>query len=371
MKKIYTFTPVSFAANQGFWCRDTGLINRTLRRTGVESKCIMPLPWHDDDEDKEYLVRASREQLLSADWWRSLGLDWVVIYTWADPRYTSMVRAIKRAGVRIMMHLDRSANLIRPWDPACNFVTNIYYRFKDTVLNLLRNRQMMLADVVSLSQPLADAHLESWCFSSRLKEKMHLFPCPVAPHFVYAGQPKEERVVCVGRWSDDEIDKVKRPEFLRAVAERFVEQDERGIFEIYGACGASMLNWYEALAPEKKARILLKGWTPNEELTEAYQRAMVSVCPSRSESTHIASAEAMNCGASIVTSCRKALVVLHWYISVGAGTVSEEDTPESFAKAIHAELECWRRGERNPQAIAAQFNDLFHVDKAIARIFGL
>lgn len=371
MKKIYTFTPKSFAANQGFWCRDTGLINRTLRQIGVESKCIMPLPWHDADGGKEYLIRASRAQLLSAEWWRSLQLDWVVIYTWADPRYTGMVRAIHRAGIRIMLHLDRSANLFRPWDSTKNVIVNLYYRLKDTILNLLRNQQLMLADVVSLSPPVADAHANSWCYSSRLKEKIHVFPCPVATHFVYDGRPKEELVVCVGRWSDEEQDKVKRPEFLREVAERFAEQNERGVFEIYGACGQSMTDWYAALPESKKKRIVLKGRVANETLTEAYQRAMISICPSRSEGTHIASAEALNCGASIVTSCRKTLVVLHWYISMGAGRMSAEDTPESFAEAIHAEMDCWRRGERDPHKIAVKFNELFHVDKALARIFEL
>lgn len=370
MKKIYTFTPMSFPANERFWIRDTGLINCTLRQAGVESKCIMPLPWHDDDE-REYLIRATRQQLTSPAWWRSLQLDWVIIYTWADPRYTDMVRAMKRAGVRIMMHLDRSANLFRPWDPGASVFRNIYFRLKDTALNLLRNRQMMLADVISMAQPVADVHEKSWCYSPRLKDKIHIFPCPVATHFFYDGQPKEERVVCVGRWSDEEVDKVKRPEFLRAVAERFAEQDSRGVFEIYGRCGKGMTDWYAALPEEKKKRILLKGRVSNAELKDVYRRAMIAICPSRSEGTHIASAEAMNCGASIVTSCRKTLVVLHWYISMGAGSISAADTPDAFAEAIHRELEHWRRGERNPQQIAARFNNMFHVDKALHSIFQL
>lgn len=370
-KRIYTFTPRAFVANQVFWSRDTGLINRTLRKAGVESKCIMPLPWYDGDEEKDHLIRASREQLLSAEWWKALNLDWVILYTWADPRYTSIVRAIRRAGIRTLLHMDRGAVLFRAYDPSKCLLANLYYRVKDTVLNMLRNRQMMMVDVLSLSQPLADAHLQSRCYSSRLQNKIRIFPCPVAPHFVYDGTPKAERVVCVGRWSDEEIDEVKRPSFLREVAERFVEQDKRGVFEIYGQCGQSMSDWYGALPDEKKQRIFLKGRTPNHELKEVYCRAMISICPSRSESTHIASAEALNCGASIVTSCRESLTVLHWYISMGAGTVSEADTPEAFARAIHTELDCWRRGERNPERIAAHFNQIFHVDKAMADLFGL
>lgn len=371
MKRIYTFTPCSFTADQVYWSRDTGLINRALRRAGVESKCIMPLPWHADDEDREYLLRASQQELHSPAWWRSLKLDWVILYTWADPRYTSIVSAIKRAGIRTFLHMDRGTTLFRPYDPKKNVFSNLYYRFKDMVLNILRNRQMMMADILTMSQPLADVHLKSMCYSSRMQDKIRIFPCPVAAHFVYDGKAKEERVVCVGRWSDDKTDEVKRPEFLRDIAERFVELDQRGILEIYGYCGKSMQDWYAALPDEKKNRISLKGRTPNIELREAYQRAMVSICPSRSEGTHIASAEALNCGASIVTSNRKTLSVLHWYIAMGAGTIAEEDTATAFAKAIHTELERWRSGERDPYRISAHFNQMFHVDKVMSDVFEL
>lgn len=369
--KIYTFTPVSFVAPKSFWYRDTGLVCRSLQEMGVESKCVLLLPDHAETVGRESILRASVEQVRSADWWRAQHLDWVVAFTWSDPRYTSMVKAMRRAGIRVLLHLDRSTYLFRPYDPGKSFLVNAFYRLKDTILNILRNRHMMLADAISCSQPLAEACLNSWCFSSKLKEKFRPFPCPVASHFVYDGGGKEDRVVCVGRWRDGAEDAVKRPEFLRAVAERFVEQGEQGIFEIYGACGQTMKDWYAALPPEKKSRIVLKGMVPNSDLVHVYQRAKVSICTSRSEGVHTASAEALNCGASIVTSGRPTLAVLHWYIAMGGGTVSVEDTPESFAEAIHTELNRWCRGERAPEQIAARFNNIFHVDKSLCRIFGM
>lgn len=369
MKKIYTCTPVSFTANNGFWSRDTGLINRNLRNAGVESKCIMPLPWHEEDEDKEHIIRVSRKELESAAWWKSLQLDGLVLYSWALPKHTAVARAAHKAGIKIMLHLDRGLCLLPEWDSSQCWLKNAAKRLKMVVFNLLCVRHLKYVDYISASRPLIDKLKESWMYPASLNPRFREFACPVASHFCYNGAEKEERVVCVGRWSDEKVDEIKRPEFLRAVAEHFVDISEQVPFEIYGRYGETMRRWYEGLPEHKKARIKLMGAVPNAQLVETYCRSMVSVCPSRSESTHIASAEAMNCGASIVVGPQPQLGVLHWYISHGAGTIAAKNEPESFARAIADELACWRRGERDPQRIAKAFNDSFHVDKAVLRIF--
>ena len=269
-----------------------------------------------------------------------------------------------------MLHLDRGLWLLPPWNPAVSRLSNVFLRLKMVFFNMLSNRHLLYADYISASKPLIDMLKESKLYSSALNSRFREFACPVASHFVYDGTLKEERIVCVGRWSDDPSDEVKRPEFLRKVAERFVELCEHVPFEIYGRYSETMSHWYESLPDSKKTRIKLLGAVPNAQLVAAYRRSMVCICPSRSESTHIASAEALNCGASIVVGPRPQLGVLHWYIDLGDGTIAAEDTPASMAQAIVDELNCWRRGERNPQKIAEAFNGNFHVDKAILRIFG-
>ena len=268
-----------------------------------------------------------------------------------------------------MIHLDRGLCLLPEWDASKSYAANMLLRLKVVVFNMLSSQHLKYADYVSASKPLLELLKKSRMFSPALNSRFQEFACPVASHFVYDGTPKEERVVCVGRWSDEKVDEVKRPEFLRAVAEHFVDISEHVPFEIYGRYGETMRRWYDNLPEHKKARIKLMGAVPNAQLVETYCRSMVSICPSRSEGTHIASAEALNCGASIVVGPQPRLGVLHWYISVGAGTIAAKNEPESFARAIADELDCWRRGERDPQRIAEAFNDSFHVDKAILRIF--
>ena len=48
-KHIFICTPVAFHGNDFFFIRDTVLICMNLCRLRVESKAIMPLPFHEDD----------------------------------------------------------------------------------------------------------------------------------------------------------------------------------------------------------------------------------------------------------------------------------------------------------------------------------
>lgn len=369
MKKIYACTTLSFPADNIYWQRDTGLICRSLRNAGIESKCIMPLPGYEEDLDKEYLIRAAQEELESADWWKSLHLDGLVLYSWGGPKYTPVIRAAHEAGIKIMAHLDRGICLLPSWDSPLGYITHAYTYLKAVLFNIFSSRHLLYADYVSASRPLIEQLKASWMFSDALNGRYREFACPVASHFVYDGTTKEERVICVGRWSDDAIDEVKRPSYLRAVAEHFTDLCEDVPFEIYGRYGETMRRWYENLPKAKQARIKLMGAVRNEQLVAAYKRSMISICPSRSEGTHIASAEALNCGASIVAGPQPRLKVMHWYISLGAGTIAKEDNPDAFARAIIEELQCWRRGERAPERIAQAFNESFHADKAVLNIF--
>ena len=86
-RKIYCCTPVAFIADEStFFIRDTGLVSRSMRNDGAESKVIMPLPYYEEDLRDE-ILRTEYKNLESAAWWRSLQLDAVILYSWAYPRY--------------------------------------------------------------------------------------------------------------------------------------------------------------------------------------------------------------------------------------------------------------------------------------------
>lgn len=362
-KKVYCCTPVAFPADEHYFIRDTGLICRNLLAMGIESKCIMPLPYHDKDQ-REHLIRTEYSNLESPEWWKSLAIDALVLYSWGAPRYRRVARAVRKAGITSLIHLDMSSNLHTTRNGT------IIGWLRDMAVNILRARHLSYAHVVTASAPTIEAMRNSIYYGKRILSKTYDFPTPVAPHFCVSSEEKEYKVVCVGRWSDGENDEVKRPEFCIRTAQELVKIDPDVRVEIYGRTGKIIEGIYESTEIGKE-RIALKGYISNQDLPTVYQRSLVSYCTSKSEGTHISSAEALCCGCSIAVTPRPRLNIVQWYTSKESGTVSSADTPESLAKAIFDELQAWKEGRRSSSQIANAWQQSFHVNKALKKIFNL
>lgn len=366
-KRIFTCTPVAFHGNDFFFSRDTGLICMNLRRLGAESMAIMPLPFHEDDI-REDIIRVPMEQLKSAEWWRSLHLDGLVLYSWGAPRYTAIVKAVKKAGIKLVIHLDSKGDFFdEEWKPRPSHLQRLKNLFTHTAIDFLRARHLKLADALTMSPPVAEMLRHRMFYGASVADKAVTMPCPVSPHFTYDGRAKQRKAVCVGRWGAE--DEIKDPGLMMQASQLLVQKDATVVVEIYGRYGEQVAAWHAALPEGQRGRILLKGFTPSAALKDVYCDAMVSFCTSKRESSHIASAEALCCGCAVVVPARPSLNLPQWYASKDCGTVAREDTPESLADAILEELQQWEQGHRDPAAIAAYWQPLFHADKVMARIF--
>ena len=102
--RVFTCTPVDFAGDESFFSRESGMFCRGLRSIGVDSLAIMPGPARLGDDP--LLIRTDAKNLSDAAWWSGLGLDAVILYSWATPRYTPIAAAIKKAGIRLMVCMD-------------------------------------------------------------------------------------------------------------------------------------------------------------------------------------------------------------------------------------------------------------------------
>lgn len=353
--KVYTCTPVAFHANARFFTRDTGLVSRTLRGLGYESKTIMPLPWHADDE-KEHIIRVAPAALRSAAWWRSLGIDAVVLYSWGDPRYTLIARAIHQAGIKLILQLDFNGHFLK---------AEKFPRFlREYAVNLLRSWHLGYADAIAAS-PVAKVYLRGHkMYGPAIADKCHTMPTAVDSCFSYSGSTKEQRVICVGDWEDA----VKRPAFMRETMQLLLEADARLHIDLCGPFSAACESWRLALPPAQQSRLHLLGAVSHAELPALYNRARVSVCTSESEGTHGVSAEALCCGCSIATTNRERLRMVQWYTTRDSGTVAGADTPAALAAAIQAELLAWQCHQRDPHSIAQSWQPVFHTALALPRL---
>lgn len=375
LRAIYTCTPVAFHANRGFHIRDSGLIASELRKMGLESKCIMPLPSYEDDTLSEHLIRVEAAKLSDPTWWRTLGIDAVVLYSWGAPRYRSVARAIKKAGLKLMIHLDSSGDFwggIRLRDlPLSQALREMIRR---PLVDLLRARHLSYADYITASPPTRDLLRFNFFYGPAIADKMRSMPCPVASDKVYDGTPKRPEILFIGRWDDK---RQKRPEYLaKALTYLFTQLSSslpaEACVTLCGNLTSELKEWHAQLPDELRAKIRLAGYIDNAELNKLYCGAQIIGCPSLFEGSHNVSAEALCCGCSVVVSNRPAaLGTVIWYTTRDSGRVSEQDSPASYACALRDELLAWQRGERDAATIARAWQPVFHVNRALTRIFGL
>lgn len=355
--RIDTCTPVAFHANDAFFCRDTGLISRTLRSLGAESKTIMPLPWHGDDQS-EHIIRTEPAHLRSPRWWKSQGIDALMLYSWGDPRYTPIARAIRRAGIRFAIHLDFNGAFL----PTDKFPRPL----RQYLIDKLRALHLSYADAISTSPRGAEYLRHARHYGPPFADKCLPLVTPIAPYFRYRGTAKVPRIICVGNWQQD----VKRPGFLMATLGRFLNLHPHALIDICGPATPGMRQWHSGLPADAAARVILHGAVAHEKLPALYNAARILLCTSASEGAHNASGEALCCGCSIVTANRpERLPLVHWYTTRRSGAIAASDTPAAVAQALCDELHAWQQGERDPAAISAAWSPLFRADLALMPIF--
>lgn len=365
-KAIYTCTPVAFHANDFFFIRDSGLISQSLRKLGVESKAIMPLPWHEDDR-RDDVLRVEYAKLEDEAWWRTLRLDGVMLYSWGAPRYRRIARAIHQAGIRLAIHLDSSGNFYGLYPPGSRWHQKLFIQLKGLAQDYLRAKHLRYADVITMSASTAEHLRHRLFYGSDIAGKCYAMPCPVSPDCRYEGDRKYNQILCIGRW-DDRYQ--KRPDVLMQTLDFYYAHGGDAVTLIYGRLTDALHQWHSRHPAKQSIRLM--GNVPNGELQQAYKQSKILLCTSLYESSHIVSGEALCCGCSVVTPNRpEDLRCVLWYTTRDSGTISKEDTPSSLAEALQHELDEWANGRRNPTAIASAWQPHFHTDLVLPRIFDI
>lgn len=366
--RIFTCTPFAFHANGSFFGRDTGLLCRSLQALGAESRVVMPLPHYEDDLEDAPLLRVEMRQLRSAAWWRAQRLDGVILYSWGDPRYTGVARAIHHAGIRLVIHYDANCELHAHLQRPGGTLKRLVNRVKDILVNRLRAIHLSYADIITTTAPNREAFLRDPAYGERIACRCLVAPCPVSTVFRRTETPKEALFVAVGNWRDVVN---KRPEMLMRTLEEYYRMAESPCAtEVYGAATAEMEAWHASLPQQLRERIKLMGVADHKTLCRAYNRARAILCTSYAEGTHNASLEALCCGCAVVCPNRPVhLCNIIWYTQNGCGTVANGDTPESLAAALQAESRAWKSGQRNPLQMAETWQPQVQPPHTLPRLF--
>ncbi len=366
-KKVYCCSPRCLRAGiENFWHRDMGLISQTLLSMGVESKCVLPLPYHDVDWH-DYLIRTEYSNLESAEWWKSLQIDALVLYSWGAPCYRRVASAVRKAGIFLHIHMDTSGDFLgadyagKPW------YLRLWTQFRVKAQDLFRSWHLRQADILTMGPDAAEKISRKLFYGKWVRERCVPMPCPVSPLCRYDGEMKENIILCIGRW--DDIFQ-KRPELLMDTLSCYYAGGGSAETRIFGTITDELRLWHAHLPAETAEKVKLMGFLQNSLLWQEYKKSRVILCPSRFESSHIVSAEALCCGCSVVTPpLHESLCDVIWYTTRESGTIAAEDSAGAMADALHQEIAHWEAGRRNPVSIAEAWQPHFHADKVLNKIF--
>ncbi len=386
-KKWYTCTPIAFKGDDTFFCRDSGLLCRGLQEMGFESRAIMP--YSEQSGDRDDVLRTEYRNLFDAQWWCGLGLEGVLLYSWAAPKYTGIARAIKAAGLKLFVNLD-NGGILSPYSGIINYTRDQYERIAHhhtrsravlqaalkTGVRLLclglidypRVMHIALSDVAGAVSPIAATRIQNYCRHLGCwgaAGKVCMIPHPIPPYTTYQGEAKRLEVLCVGRWADT-LD--KNTPLLVAVIAEMAARGMKIPVNIYGNGFEPWMDTLRGCCSDSLDFVRIRGGVPHDVLTQAMRSVKISLCVSRSESFNLASAEALCCGCSIVGPARASTPSFPYFVSQNSGTLARTYTATGFVDAIEEEVRLWKCGERSADTISAHWTGQLHVGRVLSNI---
>ena len=371
MKRILFAIPLPYGPDWGFWTRDSGLVVLTLRDMGYDA-WLVALGDSTTVTTGHPILPVSPETMKSADWWRAQKPDAVVLNTWSAPRYDAIRTAALAATPRVVERLDtsgaRSARLfpgpyfIRYWGdyaerlpaavrwlaplPAAAH-TALLYSFP-ALMDIPMVTTMNRLPAVIVESPLAAVRIEqTFQRFSGTNHRVTMIPHPVNEATIhYNRTPKENRIITVGRWATVQKDFPMLQKVLKAFLLRHPDWQATVVGSGVPACDLVR----DAGTEEWRQRITFHEKMTHDQLAIDYNRSKIYLMVSRFESFCIAAGEALCCGCSVVGS--DAVPSSYYFAETESGTVAATRTVKDFQKALDNEVERWKNGGRNPEAIA-------------------
>ena len=337
------------------------------------------------------LIRTEYHNLEDPAWWRSLKGEGVVLYAWGAARYFPVARAIRQAGYRLVTHIDSSgtfgiaAGPMEYWRAIWRiqnalgvtpssltvFLAKFISSFTWSMVrhDCGRARHLRQADLIGAVSPLAVDRIRraSWIYGgSELASRVRLIPHPVGLHMTYSGEAKRPRIVSVGRWLPEDW-RQKNPALLLEVMTRLLAARSDLECVVVGRMQEALKAKFLEAAGENRLRLRLLGHVPNQDLPTWLQGSRVTLCTSTHESFHIASAEALCCGCSVVAPALPELPSFAWFTSEASGCLAPSN-PEALTRAVSNELSLWQDHGRDPSKISRLWGSRLHADRVAEKI---
>ena len=302
----------------------------------------------------------------SKEFWSGLSLDAVLLVSRLDPECTAIIKAIKLAGLRVLVKADSDGTLGYPLAP--NYLRTLCWR-REPIRTFFRNAkwrapirryvgeklsQIALADAVLIESPGARDNvctiLRHWG-EPHLIPRLYFLPNPVAQDVLAIGTEsikKEKVVIAAGRWEESGAKNTQ------AMAEAIclflrLRTDYRAI--IVGSGQHLVESYFSRVECSIRDRLEITGPIDHGRLAAMFVRGQIFFMPSRMESFGIAAAEALCLGCSIAVTPVESLQYLAG--DGYSGTIAAGFDARSAMRAIRNESLLWDAGGRSAQSISA------------------
>jgi glycosyltransferase involved in cell wall biosynthesis len=321
-----------------------------------------------------------------------LEVDAVVLYAWGSPKYLGVARAIREAGVRLVLNQD-NGGLISPFAGVGGWAREQWLlqgqgrdlkswlrwglslakglSLGPLLVDLPRARHLSQGDVIACVSPRATEHYRRMCRrygGAALAEKVQLLPHAVENRFVWHGEAKSRQVLAVGRWADTNQ---KRPDLLMAAGGRLLEMDDQVRLVIAGGSTPGLESWRNGLTSQQRERVRLAGVLDRAALAAEMCNSQVFYSPSAFESFGIAAAEALCCGCSVVAQQSVSMSAFDWFVGEHSGRLAMTSSPQEHAEQLSAELRCWEHAQRHPGAISSVWSERLHANRVAGQVLEL
>jgi glycosyltransferase involved in cell wall biosynthesis len=361
--KILCFTPLPYGDGSGWWGRDLGLTVRAFRQLGHDAQLVCYPTTHSKDPLGRPVQLITQSQAKSKELWIQQSPDLILLGLWTQSKYNPIRTAALSSNARVIERCDGDGfrfpscghrqfwkNILsaqidaRPnWPSALAAIfgggkAGLFEIFGQYFESRFAATLAMIPLFLS-ETPLSTQSLQS--LASRIGSNPSRFqhvPHPIDENvFSYAGEPKKNTVIAVGRWGSWQKDWP----LTRKAFEIFLDRNPDYEAVIFGS-GLPKGSISE--------RLFSRGICPQEEISKSLREAKILFFASRYEGSMLAGGEALLSGCTVIgpqtTPCSS------YFASFFNGPTPPERTASALASALKTEAQAWSQCRRDPHKIS-------------------
>jgi len=361
--KILCFTPLPYGDGSGWWGRDLGLTVRAFRQLGHDAQLVCYPTTHSKDPLDRPVQLITQPQAISKSWWIQQNPDLVLLGLWSQSKYKPIRNAALASNALVIERCDGdgfrfpSCGHWQFWKNTISAQIDAHPNWPSPLAAILGGGKAGLFEIFAsyfesrfaatvamiplfLSEtPLSTQSLQS--LATRIGPNPSRFqhvPHPIDENvFSYAGEPKKNTVVAVGRWGSWQKDWP----LTRRALEIFLHRNPDYEAVVFGSG-----------LPKGSigGRLFSRGICPQEKISRSLREAKILFFASRYEGSMLAGGEALLSGCSVIGP--KTTPCSSYFASFFDGPTPPERTASTLAYALETEAQAWSQCRRNPHKIS-------------------